>query len=84
MHQKQHFTDMKASGVGTTELNRDISDKLNATAAAHRYTANTVNTILYCTEHSKQTYKLYRASNTGNTAIFMTSTPALATNLRAS
>ena len=33
----QHLTDMKATGVGTTELNRDISDKLNANATAIRY-----------------------------------------------
>ena len=30
------FSYMKASGVGNTELNRDISDKLNGEIQAHR------------------------------------------------
>ncbi|KAG5181328.1 hypothetical protein JKP88DRAFT_321768 [Tribonema minus] len=33
---EQRFCDMKASGVGSTELNRDISDKLKAEAESYR------------------------------------------------
>lgn len=36
------FSTMKASGVGSTELNRDISDKLNAEIQEYRVEARTI------------------------------------------